>query len=413
MSSPGDYEFPEANRYLRDFFAWCGESEGYVPTNGELMEYLWGHVPLEYSASPQVAEEIRVTLGQYLSRLRRAGQWQADNIPWDKRTFRRRFRNLATVPRQLWLTELRRLVENAGCTPRRNAPWDKAQFPSLDLGLEDLSPPDHPAGFEGFPPLERLARKCRAVEDIKALIEVIGDRSTLTAKGNLSLSDARHLAEMIDCTEDFDEKIGHKIFKTKSSIEIEPVDLAFRWARAARLVKVAKGKVSPTRNGNGFGTHVFEDWWTLFDSFVNRLGWPRRRYPSDRMPFWAEDVAALIPWYIDNLRHDPRGAPIAPLRDGTWRTIEDNYMVDDLTPEQVESQIAFIGGCIIHGLFEPLTMLHAIDPATLETEWIKPTPLGTWAVERLVYLRSGQTAQPSHLQSGGNVIWLHQRGPGR
>jgi hypothetical protein len=98
---------------------------------------------LEYSRAPKIGEEIRVTLGQYLSRLRREAQWRADNIPWDKRTFRRSFRALGTVPRQLWLYELRRLLEDAGCTSRRNSPWEKAEFPALNLGLEGLPSPDN------------------------------------------------------------------------------------------------------------------------------------------------------------------------------------------------------------------------------------------------------------------------------
>lgn len=85
---------------------------------------------------------------------------------------------LGTIPRQLWLYELRRLLEGTGCTPRRNSPGEKAEFPALNLGLEDLPSRDNSGGFgefEGFPALERVARERPAVEDIKAFIEVIGN----------------------------------------------------------------------------------------------------------------------------------------------------------------------------------------------------------------------------------------------
>lgn len=399
------YESARAPEYLHDFFGWLGATEGDIPRQSDVMEYLWGEVPLRYGHVPEIAEEIRVAVGQYLSRNRLETDTRVDNVAWDKRTFQRRMRDVTRIPRELWLYELRRIVELEGSIPRPGSPWSTAEFPTFDLAVEDAPPVDLPRGFKGFPPFEHLAANCAAVADIKALVEVIGEGSKLTTKGNLGLAEARRLADKIGLGSDFDEKIGNKTFKTKSSTEIEPVDLAFRWARVAGFVKVTKGVIAPTKRGRALGTKPADEWWSLFVSFVRDLKWLARRWPPDRRWFWVGEVAGLWRHYLESIR-SPMGIDIESLRDQAWGLVDHVYDIDDLTPEQVSSQKRFVESSIRHGFFEPLAMLNAIDPATLKGNVIKPTALGRWAAERFAYVMEGGSGPSEERVQADNVIRL-------
>jgi len=403
-AGPPRYESPNAGVHVKEFLAWTGHAHGEIPTRGELMEYLWGEIPLRYGDSPEVAEEHRVTVGQYLARLRKEfGTTEVENLTWDKRTFQRRLRDLNRVSRELWLYELRNMVENEGHEPRAGSPWAAARFPSAEVAFDDAPPFDLPRGFKGFPPFERLAAESSVISDIRALLDVIGEGSKLTAKGNLSLSDARRVAGRIGIGWDFDERIGDKIFKTKSSTEIELIDLAFRWARAAGFVKVSKGLVAATKRGKAFGSKPAEEWWSLFISFVRDLRWPTKRYPVGRKPFWAEEVAVLWRYYLESMRLP--AIDIGELRNLAWERAAFIYDVDDLTPDQVHRQIDMVEGAILHGFFEPLAMLNAVDAATLKSPPLRATVLGRWAAERFVFLMEGAADEARE----GNVIYLKDR----
>jgi hypothetical protein len=166
------------------------------------------------------------------------------NLTWDKRSFQRRLRDVNRVARELWLYELRNMVENAGFEPRPESPWATASFPSAEVMFDDAPPFDLPHGFNGFLPFEKLAAESSAIADIKALLEVIDEGSKLTAKGNLALAEARRLADKIGIAWDFDERIGDKTFKTKSSTEIELVELAFSVGTGGRFRQGHKGRNS-------------------------------------------------------------------------------------------------------------------------------------------------------------------------
>lgn len=369
-----------------------------------MMEYLWGEVPLRFGGEPEIAEEIHDAIGQYLTRQRLETGSRVDRILWDMRTFRRRMRDASRVPRQMWLYELRRLVEEDGFIPRPDAPWSTAEFPILDVSVEDAPAIDLPDGFKGFPPFEQLAAGSAALADITALIEVIGDGSKLTAKGNLGLAEARQLADKIGFGSDFDEKIGDKTFKTKSSTEIEPVDLAFRWARTSGFVKVTKGVVAPTKRGRDLGSRPVDEWWSLFVTCVRDLKWSARRWPPDRRWFFVNEIAGLWRLYLESIR-SPKGIDIEFLRDQAWEIVNGIYDIDYLTTEQVDFQRSCVESSIRYGFFEPLSMLNAIDRATLNSTIIRPTGLGRWAAERFVYVIEGYSA--AERAQADNVVHLH------
>jgi hypothetical protein len=164
-----------------------------------------------------------------------------------------------------------------------------------------------------------------------------------------------------------------------------------------------EGAVALTKRGKAFGSKPAEEWWTLFISFVRDLRWPSRRYPADPKPFWAEEVAALWRYYLGAMRQGENGIDVGVLRDAAWDRAAFIYDIDDLTPQQVEWQMEMIQGTIVHGFFEPLAMLNAIDSATLKAPPVKPTALGRWAAERFVFVMEGRTEGTAEAYRRGNV----------
>lgn len=84
---------------------------------------------------------------------------------------------------------------------------------------------------------------------LAAFAEYVGEGRKLTAKGNLSLADARALIERLGTGDVMDETIGDHTFKTVSSAELPRLRQIFAWARKAGIVRVAHGKVIATKRG--------------------------------------------------------------------------------------------------------------------------------------------------------------------
>lgn len=220
---------------------------------------------------------------------------------------------------------------------------------------------------------------------ISSLITVVGSGTKLTAKGHFSLADGRTLAEAIGCGHLFDEKIGDRVFKTKSSSELEPVDLVVRWAKAAGFLRVEHGKLVPTRKGWQFGERLIGDWWSLFRTAVLKLNWVKQRYPKDHKPFWADLVSECVPAYL-RIAADAgsRGVAILPLAQTTWHLVEERWVTEHLSDDQVRWQQSSISSAIRRGFFLPLYLLGCAETWTGASQGaVRILPLGTWGVNRL------------------------------
>jgi hypothetical protein len=169
MSGPIGYESTGADALLRDFFEWCGESDGYVPTDGELIEYLEPRSlgvlgsAQDSGGDPGNARSVSFPAAPRGTVARRQHPVGQANV--SPQVPRPRHGPAPTVALRAPSSARRRRLH---FSPK--LAMGKAEFRALNLGLEDLPSPDNSRGFEGFPSLERVARKCPAVEDIKAFI---------------------------------------------------------------------------------------------------------------------------------------------------------------------------------------------------------------------------------------------------
>jgi hypothetical protein len=259
--------------------------------------------------------------------------------------------------------------------------------PEIEIqpGTHPLSLLEPELGTEPTSAFQEASADSPVLAYVSSLIAVVGRGTRLTAKGHLSLADGRALAEAIGCGDLFNERIGDRVFKTKSSSEIEPVDLVVRWAKSAGFLRTEHGKLVPTKKGRRIEERVIDDWWSLFRSAALKLNWVSQTYPRDREPFWAELVNECVPAYL-RIAFDAgsRDVAILPLAQITWRLVEERWVTDDLLDDQVRSQQSSISSAIRRGFFLPLEFLGCAKTWMGAAHGaVKMLPLGIWAVNRL------------------------------
>ncbi|HEX9311924.1 MAG TPA: hypothetical protein VGA30_03720 [Actinomycetota bacterium] len=226
--------------------------------------------------------------------------------------------------------------------------------------------------------LAERARSAPAVRWIGELLEVVGAGRPLTKKGFLTLADGRELCRRIGAPDLFDPAIGDKTFSTKSTHEIEPVELAFRWARAAGLLRVQHGKVLPTRKARSWGKDPLGDWWGLFDAFVSKLEWPARRWSEERRPFYAEPIAQMTPAVLEEAyRRDDGSLRLQAVGRSLSVALDRMFVLSGLgeelprLPWHVELDFWF-------SVVRPLALLGAVDAVELG----EPVPIESQFTDR-------------------------------
>ena len=87
------------------------------------------------------------------------------------------------------------------------------------------------------------AEKAELAGQVRSFLAWVGDGRKLTQTGRIGLADARHLVESLGTGDTFDQKIGDRVFKTKSSEELAHLNRIVEWAKAARLVRVSSNRL--------------------------------------------------------------------------------------------------------------------------------------------------------------------------
>lgn len=388
-----------------------------IPKEQHVIEFLWAYGPLYYASHAAPLEELRDEVADLIRFMALRHEWEPEAclaICADSETLQHRWHGLHRTPLMPWLEELRSMLELRGLPSTIPAadpddPFGHSLIARIQPGLHPLSRAGLAPGTEASASMQEAAANSPALAYISSLIDVVGSGTKLTAKGHLSLSDGRALAEAIGCGDLFDEKIGDRVFKTKSSSEIEPVDLVVRWAKAAGVVRTEHGKLVPTKKGRRFGERVIDDWWWLFRTAVLKLNWVRHRYPKDRKPFWAELVGECVPAYLRiAVDSGPRGIAVLPLAQVTWRLVEERWVTEDLSDDQVRWQQSSISSAIRRGFFLPLELLGCAATWTGAAHGaVRVSPLGIWGVNRL----AGELQAPlrsEHRSSAPSVVDLSE-----
>ncbi|MEU9214505.1 hypothetical protein AB0D27_43240 [Streptomyces sp. NPDC048415] len=122
------------------------------------------------------------------------------------------------------------------------------------------SEPQLPVALPGDDVLREQAGRSPVLRQLRGLAEWAGrDRRTLTGSGRLRLSDARELVERLDTGDDTDS--------VRSSGDLPRLNLLVEWAKKARLIRVAKGRLYAVAKAEPVLNDPLALWRRAFDAF--------------------------------------------------------------------------------------------------------------------------------------------------
>ncbi|MGH3831087.1 MAG: plasmid pRiA4b ORF-3 family protein [Pseudonocardiaceae bacterium] len=171
------------------------------------------------------------------------------------------------------------------------------------------------------------------VGQVVDFVRWVGGGRKLTQTGALTLADARVLIERLGTGDELDPAIGERVFKTKSSVELLGLSLIVEWAKAARLVRVVRGRLVPVKKTTALLERPVELWMALFE-VVGRLG------PAFLPSGWSEsflrrEFAAGFAALRSALYSRDGAVGLDELCDLVWHTVTAPYVLDDATDIQL------------------------------------------------------------------------------
>jgi hypothetical protein len=273
--------------------------------------------------------------------------------------------------------------------PGPASPFEPLGFPRLAAG--------RPAATVDTPrdDLVEAARTNAVLARLAAFTAWAGSGHKLTATGNLTRADGRELIDVLDTDDPFDEQIGERVFKTKSSTELREVDFTFRLARKAGFVKVRNKAVSATKRGARLGGDPLADWLDAFDGLV-RLGVLTNHYAHATWidPYWKELVDEQVPGLFAQLIAID-ALLIVHVHARLWALIEASFILDDLDEAQRGRHRDHLDGDVrwLCAVFADLGALRVEGVETVTNEWgherprggyVSLTPLGVVAARQFV-----------------------------
>ena len=106
--------------------------------------------------------------------------------------------------------------------------------------------------------LDAAAQKARLTEQIRSLLNWLGEGRKLTQTGRIGLADARYLVELLGTGDVIDPAIGGQTFKTRSSEELGYLTRIVEWAKVTRLIRVTGTRLTPVKK-NAARQHVIDN----------------------------------------------------------------------------------------------------------------------------------------------------------
>ncbi|MFE5580578.1 plasmid pRiA4b ORF-3 family protein [Kitasatospora sp. NPDC056531] len=173
----------------------------------------------------------------------------------------------------------------------------------------------------------------RTVEQIRGLVSWIDPGRKLTQTGKVTLADARALVTLLETSDTIDPAIGGRTFKTKSSQELYHLNLLVEWAKAARLLRVASGRLVPVKKN----ARLLEDPERVLDALFEAL--PRigeAVLPSGWLgSMFAEEYPAGLRAVLTSLYAADLPVPEQKLRTAVWETLSGFFVLDDLPEDRL------------------------------------------------------------------------------
>ncbi|MEU4426740.1 hypothetical protein AB0F81_39480 [Actinoplanes sp. NPDC024001] len=246
---------------------------------------------------------------------------------------------------------------------------------TVDQQLLDRMTANHLAADQQPPPrlplvavpddstLAELASRSVAVGRVRGFVAWVGDGRPLTATGRLRLADARELITRLDLPDEIDPVLGGRAWRTPSSDELYDLSIVFAWARAARVVRVVKGRLLPVKSAAKLVADPLALAHRMVDAFAG-LGAAVAMPGSETLVRWrfGEAMGAvLLPLYLT--QRPLARAEIAQL---TWDLLEDGAEAEPWWRDAHDGDLA--------GMLEQLAVFGVVE---LDRKNARLTPLGT------------------------------------
>lgn len=215
---------------------------------------------------------------------------------------------------------------------------------------------------------------CRAwpLEQVRTLLEWVGEGRALTQTGRVRLADARELVGLL-ATGDLPDgqEVGWKIV---SSTELPELTTVVEWAKAGRLVRVSKGRLVPMKKSTALLDRPLELWVRLLEAFP-RLG------TVLCPPGWAESLLRenfkeAMEAVLTELRRRANGLDTEMACELAWETITTRYF---FAPASEQHQSLWRKLCY-RDVRHALGVLERFGALRCEGEQVALTGLGSWAM---------------------------------
>jgi hypothetical protein len=173
----------------------------------------------------------------------------------------------------------------------------------------------------------------RTAQQMRALVGWVGAGRKLTQTGRVTLADARALVEVLDTGDRMDPVIGDRTFKTKSSEELYHLTLLVEWAKAARLLRTAGGRLLPVKKNAKLLDRPDELRRALFaalphiGSVLTVSGWLESLFAHE----YDRGLRALL----QRLYATTTPVPLSDLYEVVWQAVSPRYVLDDLSPDRL------------------------------------------------------------------------------
>ena len=242
--------------------------------------------------------------------------------------------------------------------------------------------------------LESAARSTVWFERLRRLVGYVGEGRPLTDRGNLRLADSKALVDLLETGDRFDEAIGDRVFKTKSSADLGGVDLAFRMAVESGMLTRQGRKLLPGPNA-GWVDDPLSALYGAWLALLNRIGPTQHHYRGHRYgwDWYAQELDASLPMILLEVYRDG-DVPIDEVTQDMWDHLLDVFDLDDIPADKLAFHRTLVDRSVRRA-FDLLGQLGLVDVqgvVEVPTDYggtehtggvVDLAPLGKWAVQRL------------------------------
>ncbi len=292
-------------------------------------------------------------------------------------------------PERFDLEAARWAFDAAERPPRPASPFLRPGF----APLAEVIPVEEPTAPR--PGLVAAAERVELLARLRAFTAWAGEGRKLTQSGNLTRAAGAELIGLLGTDDLLDERIGDRVFKTRSTVELHGLDFAFRLARRAGFVKVRRGTVSATKRGTQFGREPLADWQAAFHGLLD-LGVLAHHYANATWidPYWKALVDGQVSGLLAHLLVTDQPVALAELSERLWQVVEASFVLDALDAEQLRRDREHLDRDLrrICQTFADLGAVEVTDVQTVTTVHgfeqehggrVVLTPLGAAAVREL------------------------------